>query len=296
VVSQKPRRSRNLVRGGEIGQLLSVSPILILSAILLALPSIWLVVLSLYRKGLDLSGYKELFRDTLFLESLLKTLAYASITVALQVTLGSAGALWAYRFTRAAKPVSIGLFLPYVVPSVVAVVMWRFFIEERGLISELTEKVLGPEGRNLWMGDWILGSLVIVSVWQFYPFVFVAILARLRQIPKELYLSAEIDGANAWEQFRFITLPAIRSTLLAVIMLRFVFMATKFDTPWLIGGRTAHEDISVLSIFVYENGFRLSGIHATPGSAAIVLVTVAAAMSVLFLRLRKGADVDHDQE
>src|SRR3989454_7413796 len=79
-------------------------------------------------------------------------------------------------------------------------------------------------------------SLVITSVWQFFPFVVVTYLARLQTIPPELYEAATVDGAGAWRRFRHVTLPQTRSVLFVIVLLRSIWMFTKFDTVWLMAG------------------------------------------------------------
>ena len=79
--------------------------------------------------------------------------------------------------------------------------------------------------------------LIILSVWTFFPFVLVNVLARLQTIPPELYDAARVDGASAVRQFFHVTLPQLRNVLLIVLLLRGIWMFTKFDVPWLLGLR-----------------------------------------------------------
>src|SRR2546427_10074761 len=108
-----------------------------------------------------------------------------------------------------------------------------------------------------WLGkDWIMASLVITSVWQFFPFVVVTYLARLQTIPPELYEAATVDGAGAWRRFVHVTLPQLQSVLFVVVLLRSIWMFTKFDTPWLlIQGGGAETYIRMLSIDTYQRPF-----------------------------------------
>ena len=81
----------------------------------------------------------------------------------------------------------------------------------------------------------IMWVLIILSVWTFFPFVLVNVLARLQTIPPELYDAARVDGASAVRQFLHVTLPQLRNVLLIVLLLRGIWMFTKFDVPWLLG-------------------------------------------------------------
>ena len=102
----------------------------------------------------------------------------------------------------------------------------------------------------------IMWVLIILSVWTFFPFVLVNVLARLQTIPPELYDAGRVDGASAVRQFIHITLPQLRNVLLIVLLLRGIWMFTKFDVPWLLGfGGGAGEAIRTLPVFTYQRSF-----------------------------------------
>lgn len=251
--------------------LLTVLPVAIAIALLLVLPGIYTVFLSLYDKGFTIHGFTSLFADELFLKSLYLAISYSLVTVTLQVSLGIYSAAVVHRLHSRIWIPTVLIFFPYAVPSVVAVVIWKFLLQDRGALAVVLSNLLGVDS-NIWMGSWIFITLVIVSVWQFYPFVFVTLLARMRRIPPALYRSAQLDGAGTWDQFRYVTFPAIRSTLIVVIILRFAFMFTKFDTPFLLGGATANEGIRTLPIYIYDHiGL---GLAAKPGVAGAVIMAL----------------------
>ena len=99
-------------------------------------------------------------------------------------------------------------------------------------------------------------AIILVNVWRFFPFVLIVVLARLQNIPRELYDSAKVDGANWFQQFRYVTLPQLRNVLFLVIILRTIGVFNNFDMPWLLtqggpAGMTQH-----LPIFAYLKVFR----------------------------------------
>jgi multiple sugar transport system permease protein len=128
-------------------------------------------------------------------------------------------------------------------------------------------------------------SLVIASVWQFFPFVVVTYLARLQTIAPELYEAAKVDGAGAWRRFRHVTLPQTRNVLFVIVLLRSIFMFTKFDTVWLMTqGGGAERYIRTMPVYAYLRTFNYY--EAGMGAAVAIvmfLMLVAAAATYFFL-------------
>jgi multiple sugar transport system permease protein len=154
-----------------------------------------------------------------------------------------------------------------VVPTVVAVIIWKWLLNSQfGLVNYALGEPVSWFGR-----DWIMVSLILVSVWQFFPFVLLAVLARLQTIAPDLYEAAEVDGAGALQRFLHITLPQLASVLFVVVLLRSIWMFTKFDTPWLIiQGGGAEPYIRTLPIYTYQRTFAYY--EAGRGSAMAVLM------------------------
>ena len=137
-----------------------------------------------------------------------------------------------------------------------------------------------------WMGhEWIMVSLILVSVWQFFPFVVLAVLARLQTIPPELYEAAKVDGASALSRFIHVTLPQLASVLFVVVLLRSIWMFTKFDTPWLmIQGGGAETYIRTLPVYTYQRTF--AWYEAGRGSAmAVIMFLMLVAAAAIYFRL-----------
>ena len=123
-----------------------------------------------------------------------------------------------------------------------------------------------------WLGkDHIMTSLVITSVWQVFPFVVVTYLARLQTIAPELYEAAKVDGAGAWRRFRHVTLPQTRNVLFVIVLLRSIFMFTKFDTVWLMAGEGGvSRYVRTLPVYAYARSFTY--LQAGMGAALAVLM------------------------
>jgi multiple sugar transport system permease protein len=227
-----------------------------------------------------LANYLAVFADEEFWRALRLGLVYSLSTIALQLVLGVGAALLLNEAFAGRGLVRAVAIFPYVVPTVVAVIIWKWLLNSQfGVVNHL----LGVQVS--WMGrDWIMVSLILVSVWQFFPFVLLAVLARLQTIPPELYEAAKVDGANALRRFVHITLPQLAGVLFVVVLLRSIWMFTKFDTPWLmIQGGGAETYIRTLPVYTYLRTFGYY--EAGRGSAmAVLMFLMLAAAAALYFR------------
>ncbi|WP_374226416.1 carbohydrate ABC transporter permease [Bradyrhizobium sp. SRL28] len=142
-----------------------------------------------------------------------------------------------------------------------------------------------------WFGrSYIMVSLILVSVWQFFPFVLLAVLARLQSIPTELYDAARVDGAGPVARFVFVTLPQLASVLFITILLRSIWMFTKFDTVWLMTqGGGAERYIRTMPVYAYLRTFNYY--EAGMGAAvAIVMFLMLVAAAATYFFLFRGED------
>jgi len=268
---------------------LLVLPALALLAALAVYPVAYGIWLSFFNKHsffpeqhfIGFANYAAVLADEEFWRSLKLGLVYSLSTIALQLVLGTAAALLlneAFPGRALVRAVSI---FPYVVPTVVAVIIWKWLLNSQfGLVNYALGSPVSWFGR-----DWIMVSLIIVSVWQFFPFVLLAVLARLQTIPPDLYEAAKVDGASAWRRFLHITLPQLASVLFVVVLLRSIWMFTKFDTPWLIiQGGGAELYIRTLPIYTYQRTFAYY--EAGRGSAmAVLMFLLLVAAAALYFHL-----------
>jgi multiple sugar transport system permease protein len=271
--------------------MLGVLPALILIAALILYPvgySIWLSLFDKHsffptERWVGLGNYARLVHDAEFWDSLRKGVVYAASTTVLQLGLGLASALLLHRpFHGRAAVRAIALF-PYMIPTIVAVVVWRWLLNETyGLVDWVLVAWGLVREPVVWLGvDHIMTSLVAMSVWQFTPFVTLGVLARLQTIPLELYDAARVDGASAWARFRFVTLPQLRAVLFIVLLLRGIWMFTKFDTVWLWGeGAGAGAEIRTLPIYTFMRTFTYyqAGFGAALSVVMFLLLMAATAL------------------
>ncbi|MGW3073439.1 MULTISPECIES: carbohydrate ABC transporter permease [unclassified Kitasatospora] len=217
-----------------------------------AVPFGYAVVLSLYnaRLGSDrppvflgLEQYRRIFTDPdlsgQFLHALLNNLTFALAVVPVQTGLALALAVLLNRKLKAIGLFRSVFFLPVVFPMALVAVIWRLILarSDQGMLNSLLHHLsLGHWGAFDWLGSSLtaMASVVVLSIWQGVGFQMVILLAGLQSIPGELYEAATLDRASRWQQFRHVTLPGIRNTLVFVALLTSVLSFRVFDQIYIL--------------------------------------------------------------
>jgi len=286
----------------QLTGLLTIAPGLVLILALTVYPvaySVWLSLLEKHsffpeQRFIGLDNYVYLWGDAEFWTSLWYGVVYSVWTIVLQILLGVAAALILHESFRGRALARAIVLFPYMIPTIVAVLLWKWLLNDTyGVLNYLLVAFGVIRDPISWLGaDHIMLSLIIVSVWQFFPFVLLAILARLQTIPEELYEAAKVDGAGAVHRFVRITLPHIRGILFVVILLRSIWMFTKFDTVWLMGeGAGAGRFIRTLPVYAYMR--TLTYYQAGLGAAlAVIMFGILMVATIIYFRLfRREVDI-----
>jgi len=286
----------------QLTGLLTIAPGLVLILALTVYPvaySVWLSLLEKHsffpeQRFIGLDNYVYLWGDAEFWTSLWYGVVYSVWTIVLQILLGVAAALILHESFRGRALARAIVLFPYMIPTIVAVLLWKWLLNDTyGVLNYLLVAFGVIRDPISWLGaDHIMLSLIIVSVWQFFPFVLLAILARLQTIPEELYEAAKVDGAGAIRRFVHITLPHIRGILFVVILLRSIWMFTKFDTVWLMGeGAGAGRFIRTLPVYAYMR--TLTYYQAGLGAAlAVIMFGILMVATIIYFRLfRREVDI-----
>ncbi len=237
------------------------------------------------------ANYRALWDDPLFWIALRNT----ALFIALATPLGIAVALGAALLVTAAAVRLAALFrtllfLPVVTSLVAVAVVWRYLYHPRfGLLNQgLAAVGLAPRD---WLGDpqLALPALVLLAVWKGFGFNMVIFMAALQSIPATLYEAASIDGAGRWAQFRRVTLPMLRPTLLFVVVLTLIGNAQLFAEPYVMTrGGPAHATLSVV-LYMYEQGFRWWNLGQAAAIAFVLFFLILVA-SLLGRGLTRGAE------
>ena len=283
-------------RYGLLGALLIAPTVLVFCTVIVypLVSAIYLGFFSIYTptmegEWLGIDNYRRLLASGEFWRSLANNLIWTAGTLTLQLIFGILVALMLHRnlaFRALAR--SLVLF-PYFLSTVVAVLVWRWLFNDLyGVLNHLL----------IWAGivdlpvDWLgsmpnaMISLVFVGAWKYFPFVVIAVLARLQAIPDELYEAASIDGASAWARFTDVTLPQLRDVLVVVVLLRAIWDFKEFDLIYLLTGGGPIIGTQTLPLMVYKEAFALNQMGGASATAVLMMLIMLLFMSLYLSRAR----------
>jgi multiple sugar transport system permease protein len=242
------------------------------------------------QRFVGLGHYVYFAHDEEFWNSFGHGLVYAGATLVLQIAVGIPTALLLNEAFRGRNLLRGIVLFPYVIPTIVAVILWKWLLNDSyGLVNHWLMAAGMTRAPVPWLGkDYIMTSLVLTSVWQFFPFVVVTYLARLQTIPPELYEAATVDGAGAWRRFAHVTLPQTASVLFVIVLLRSIWMFTKFDTVWLMAGDGGvSRYVRTLPVYAYARSFTYLQAGMGAALAVIMFALLIVATAVYFRVFRQ---------
>ncbi len=185
-----------------------------------------------------------------------------------------------------------GLFIPQVMSSVVVGIIWRWLFAYDGPINEFLILIGLESWVRPWLGDFTYARYAVGSVgtWVQYGLCMVLFIAGAQSINEDLYDAARVAGANAWQEFRYVTLPGLSQQILVAFVLTFIAALRVFDLVFVLtrSGGPGKETI-VTSILIYQQAFQRN--RAGYASAmALVLSVIIVSVSALVIRLQARRD------
>ncbi|MFB6672625.1 MULTISPECIES: carbohydrate ABC transporter permease [unclassified Streptomyces] len=242
-------------------------PGLILFLVFVAVPILYAGYVSLFNWGgfgspsdfVGVDNFTRLFQDPVFLGDLWRGLLLVALSLGLQLPFALAMAVLLNQKLRGRAVYRMLFFAPYVLSEVITGVLFSMIFAPD---SGLADKVLGAVGLDGVGGLWFAGqstvmaTLFLVMTWKYFGFHMMLLLAGLQGIPAELTEAARIDGANAWQRFRNITLPLLGPTIRMSIFLSVIGAIQLFDLVWVVtqGGPDHHSETMAVTMFQF--GFK----------------------------------------
>ena len=239
-----------------------------------------------------LENFIELGKDQEFLGTLGFTFVYTFSVVILSYVLGLGLALLLNRKIRFRGVFRTLFLLPWVIPSVVAVVNWKWVLNDQvGIINTVLQDWGIIESPVLFLGDYSLVriTVILISVWKQMPFMIITLLAGLQSVPEDLYEAAEMDGAGFWQTLTGITLPIIKPITFISTILTFLWTFNTFEIIWLLTGGGPTGYTFTLPILSYYTAFVRQDISYA-SAIAVMMIMVLLVISLIYFRLQFGKE------
>jgi len=228
-------------------------------------------------------NYVRLFQDPRFLRSLLNTFVFVFVAVPLTMALALAVALALDKGIRRFRTVfRVGYYAPVVTSIVAIAIVWRFILQPDGLLNGFLSwfGIQGPD----WLQStaWALPSLIMMAVWRNIGTLMVIFLAALQGVPREHHEAAMVDGANVWQRFTNITIPAMRPALLFAAVITGIGFLQFFEEPYVMTQGGPLDATLSTAMYTYDQfGF---GNYAYASAASYVLFIAIVILSLIQFR------------
>ena len=236
--------------------------------------------------------YLDVFFDSSFYSILGKTIIWTAVNITFHVSLGIFLAVLINR-TLPAKPlIRTLLIIPWAIPQYIAALSWRgMFNQEYGTINLILTKYLSlPSVQWLSQPFEAFVACILTNIWLGFPFMMVIALGGLQSIPKELYEAARVDGANRWQQFKNITLPMLKPTMIPATVLGTVWTFNNINVVWLVsnGGEPSNQT-HILVSFVYKAAFNLYR-YGYAAALSMIIFLILLSFVLFFLKRTKATE------
>jgi multiple sugar transport system permease protein len=275
-----------------------VGPFLALYVWMFLYPTVQMIEFSLMNAPLIGKGtwtgfknYIRLFNDRTFRTAVWNTAYFVLLTVIPGTAVALAIALMVSRLSGWFQSIILAMFfLPYVLPVTVVYILWDWMLNVQfGILQYVISPIMGRP-MNVWRTiPWFMPAVAIITIWWTNGFSILLFLAGLRNIPKELYEAAELDGASRWQVFWRITWPLIWPVTVLCLTIQLILQLKIFDQVYLFsqGGRT--QVTMVLVQYIFEQAFQKNngGYAATIAVALFVIVVAFSVLQFQAVRIRR---------
>ncbi len=247
---------------------------------------------SLLKPGVfvGLNNYRDLPTMADFRNALLFSALFAVCSVAGSYLVGLALALLLDQEMPARGVFRAVLLIPWIIPSIVSIVSWRWIIsDQQGLVNVLLRQFGAHPILFLSTAHWAMFSVIAIKIWRSFPFMMISLLAALQAVDHTLYEAAQMDGAGRWAIFRAITFPHIRTISIVTWILMAIWCFNDFETIWLLTGGGPSNATENLLVLAYKYTFVRNKV-GVGSSIAVFSLVILMALAVSLLRRQREVE------
>ena len=241
-------------------------------------------------KFVALRNYIRLFnRDDMFFKSLANTGIWVFFNFIFQMILGTTAAVLLNSEFKIRPLYRTMVLIPWVVPSVVAALNWRWMYDSKnGIINIILQKMGIIDTGITWLGEisTAMPAVIVESIWKGTPFVMLLVLAGLQTIPKDMDEAAYIDGAGRFRTLIHITLPYIKDSILIAGILTIIHTINNFNAIWLMTAGGPLGSTEILFTYAYRKAFMQYDFGVSAAISSIIF-SIVAVLTLIYIRVMK---------
>ncbi|RWX81782.1 sugar ABC transporter permease [Neorhizobium lilium] len=223
--------------------------------------------------GLD--NYVRMLSSTNFTRTLVTTLWFALISVTAEMVIGVLAALLLNQEFYGRTVLRALMILPWALPTIVNATLWRLIYNpEYGALNAALTQIGLLDAYRSWLGEPATAMIALIAAdcWKNFPLVALIALAALQAVPRDIVSASLVDGANAWNRFRYVVLPYLAGPLVVALVLRTIEAFKVFDIIWVMTRGGPANSTRTLSILVYQEAFSFQ--RAGSGASLALIVTL----------------------
>ena len=271
---------------------LFVSPAVVILSIVILAPIAIAIITSFYdytliNRTLDsfigLRNYFEAVSNEKFIHSAIVTIVFVILVVLFEFIIGFLIAILLNQVERFRNIYYFILLIPLLINPIVVGLIWRMFLHPQLGILNYLISLIGIDPVN-WLGDPqnAFITIIFVDIWHQVSFMIILLLAGLASIPEEPYEAARVDGANAFQQFRDITLPYMRPVIIITLLIRLIFALKTYDLIYIMTKGGPGDATDLISYYIYRSAFIGLDLGQAASMSVILLLIVCVIIYPLF--------------
>jgi multiple sugar transport system permease protein len=229
-------------------------------------------------KFIGLENFRTVLHDPDVANAARNTLKYTVVGLISQIALGMAAALLLSRETKFIWAARIAVMLPWFMPPVVTAYMWRFMLDAQyGIVTILVSHIgIDIGGQGIWANpDKALYGVLFVELWRSYPFFTLFILAGIQGIPAELRESTAIDGASAFQHFRYVMLPLLKPVLFVSTILEAIKLINSPTLVLLMTEGGPGDSTMVVPLLAFKKAYQAYDFGYASAISVAVLIAIS---------------------
>lgn len=231
------------------------------------------------KTGFTLANYTKLFSNSDFWNALGRSVMFTFIALSLSFLIGLGLAILLNKKFRFQKLVRTLILLAWPIPGVIVGLLFSWMFDGNyGIINTILKSLHLIDQNIKWLsgGNSAMITVITSTIWKSYPFFTLTLLAGLKGISSDYYEAASIDGANAWQRFTKITLPALQSVIVTSLLLNGLWIFRNYDLVYTITGGGPNQATETMPLLLYNQAFKYynMGYASTIGIISLLVCSV----------------------